>query len=88
MTGKNIKLNLQNDLLLISDVPINKNVKVDIKIAASGEVEAIKMVKQSGSENIDNSIKRVINDTLTYMKPPSHGIISKPVVITLSVNLN
>ena len=43
---------------------------------------------KSNLRAVDNSIKRVINDTLTYMKPPSHGIISKPVVITLSVNLN
>lgn len=88
LIGKNVKLNLQNDLLLVNDIPVNKIVKVDINIASNGNVNSIKMVSSSGSPSIDNSIKKVITDTLTYMKPPSHGIISKSVVITLSVELN
>ena len=88
LTGKNIKLNLQNDLLLVNDIPINKTVKIDINIASNGNVNSIKMVSSSGSEAIDNSIKKVINDTLTYMKPPSHGIMVKPVYVTLTIELN
>ena len=30
LIGKTIKLNLQNDLLLVSDIPINKMAKADI----------------------------------------------------------
>ena len=88
LTGKNIKLNLQNDLLLVNDIPINKTVKIDINIASNGNVNSIKMVSSSGSEAIDNSIKKVINDTLTYMKPPSHGIMVKPVYVTLTIEMN
>ncbi len=88
LTGKNIKLNLQNELLLVNDIPINKTVKTDIKIASNGEIDSIKITTSSGSELIDASVKKVITDTLTYMKPPSHGIISKPINITLTAEMN
>ena len=88
LIGKNVKLNLQNDLLLVNDIPKNKIVKVDIRIAANGDVDSIKMANSSGSSAIDSSVKKVVNDTLTYMKPPSHGIISRPVEITLTLELN
>lgn len=88
LTGKNVKLNLQNDLLLVNDIPINKIVKVDINIASNGNVNSIKMASSSGSPAIDASIKKVISDTLTYMRPPAHGIISKTANITLSIELN
>ena len=88
LIGKNVKLNLQNDLLLVNDIPINKLVKVDINIAPNGNVNSIKLTSSSGSPSIDSSIKKVVTDTLTYMKPPSHGVISKSVNITLSVELN
>lgn len=88
LIGKNVKLNLQNDLLLVNDIPANKIVKVDINIASNGNVNSIKMASSSGSVAIDASVEKVIGDTLTYMKPPSHGIISKPVTVTLTVELN
>ncbi len=88
LAGKNIKLNLQNELLLVNDIPINKIVKIDIKISPNGNVDSIKVVASSGSELIDTTVKKVITDTLTYMKPPSHGIISKSVEVTLSAEMN
>lgn len=88
LTGKNIKLNLQNELLLVNDIPVNKVVKADIRIASNGDIDSIKITTSSGSELIDASVKKVITDTLTYMKPPSHGIISRPVDITLTAEMN
>ncbi len=88
LIGKNVKLNVQNDLLLVSDIPTNKIAKVDIRIESSGDVQFIKISKSSGSEAIDNSILKVVGDTLKYMKPPGHGIISKKVDVTLVVELN
>ena len=88
LTGKNIKLNLQNELLLVNDIPVNKSVKADIKIASNGDIDSIKITTSSGSQLIDASVKKVITDTLTYMKPPSHGIISRPINITLTAEMN
>lgn len=87
LTGKNIKLNLQNDLLLVNDVPINKSATVVIKIASSGDVTGLYLTQTSGSRAIDSSIVKVIKDTLKYMKPPSHGIIARPVEASLTIEL-
>ena len=87
LAGKNIKLNLQNELLLINDVPINKQVMVNIKIASNGDVQGVKIAQKSGSPSIDSLIKRVVKDTLKYMKPPAHGIIAKPVEVSLTLEL-
>lgn len=86
-TGKNIKLNLQNELLIVNDIPINKEIRTDIKLTSHGEVISVKILKSSGSEPIDLAVKRVVEDTLKYLKPPvvSH---SKSFVITLTVSLN
>ena len=88
LIGKNIKLNLQNDLLLINEIPTNKMAKVDIRIAQNGDVEEIKLVTTSGSNLIDNSIRKIVKETLTYMKPPHLGIKAKFADITLTVELN
>ena len=88
LIGKNIKLNLQNDLLLVNDIPANKIVKTDIIIASNGSVNSIKITHSSGSPAIDASIEKIVNETLTYMKPPSHGIMSRAVNVTLTVELN
>ena len=88
LIGKTIKLNLQNDLLLVDDIPVNKKAKADIQIMASGAVNSVKITYSSGSRTVDDTILKVINETLSYMKPPKHGIIAKPVVITLCLDLN
>lgn len=88
LIGKNVKLNLQNDLLLVNDIPVNKVAKVDINIASNGNVNSIKMSASSGTPSIDASIKKIVNETFSYMKPPAHGIISKSVDITLTIELD
>jgi len=88
LAGKNIKLNLQNDLLLVNDVPVNKMVRLDIRVSADGDVEFVKLISSSGSDQIDASVRKVVKETLNFMKPPSHGIISKPIDITLTTELN
>ena len=88
LIGKNVKLNLQNELLLVNDAPTNKIVKVDINIASNGNVNSVKMAASSGSVPIDSSIRKIVSETLTYMKPPAHGIASKTADITLIIELN
>ncbi len=87
-TGKNIKLNLQNELLLVRDVPINRLITVNIKITSGGDVQSVNMIQTSGSPAIDAAINKVVKDTLRYMKPPAHGIIAKPVDASLTIELN
>lgn len=87
LAGKNVKLNLQNDLLLVNDFPSNKIAKADINIDSSGKINDIKITNTSGSNAIDSTIIKVISDTMKYMKPPSVGIINKSANITLILEL-
>ncbi len=87
LVGKNIKLNLQNDLLLSSDFAKNNVIKLSIRIASNGDVIGIKILQGSGSEPIDNIIKKSVSETLMYMKPPSHGFIARPVDVILIISL-
>ncbi len=87
LIGKNIKLNLQNELLLVNDIPISKAVQLDIKIAPTGDVVGINIIKTSGSTTIDQTVLKVVKDTLKYIKPPSLGFTVKNSTVTLSVDL-
>lgn len=87
LAGKNIKLNLQNDLLLSSDFAKNNVIKLSIRIASNGEIVGMTILQSSGSEPIDAIIKKSVMETLTFMKPPSHGLIARPVDATLIISL-
>ena len=73
--------------MLSSDFAKNNVIKLSIRIASNGDVIGMKMLQSSGSEPIDNIIKKSVSETLLYMKPPSHGLISRPVDVTLVINL-
>ncbi len=88
LIGKTIKLNLQNDLLLVDDIPVNKLAKVDFEVMPNGNVKSIKITYSSGSKTVDNTILKVAKETLSYTKPPSHGIVKKPAIITLILELH
>jgi len=87
LVGKNIKLNLQNDLLLSNDTAKNSLIKVDIKFGHSGDIQSLKMAQSSGSNNIDEIIKKSVKETLSYMKPPQSGFGTKSAEITLVIEL-
>lgn len=87
LVGKNVKLNLQNDLLLSNDFAKNSVIKLSIRISSSGEIIDMKILQSSGSVPIDNIIKKSVTETLQYMKPPSHGLISRPLEVVLVISL-
>ncbi len=87
LVGKNIKLNLQNDLLLSNDTAKNSVIKVDIKFAHNGDIQTLKVAQGSGSNNIDEIIKKSVKETLSYMKPPQSGFGTKTAEITLVIEL-
>lgn len=87
LVGKNVKLNLQNDLLLSNDFAKNSVIKLSIRISSSGEIIDMKILQSSGSVPIDNIIKKSVSESLQYMKPPSHGLISRPLEVVLVISL-
>lgn len=87
LVGKNIKLNLQNDLLLSNDTAKNSLIKVDIKFGHNGDIQTLKIAQTSGSTQIDDIIKKSVRETLSYMKPPQSGFGTKTAEITLVIEL-
>lgn len=87
LVGKNIKLNLQNDLLLSNDTAKNSLIKVDIKFTHNGDIQSLKIAQTSGSNQIDEIIKKSVRETLSYMKPPQSGFGTKSAEITLVIEL-
>ena len=88
MSGKNIKLNLQNDLLLINDVPTNGKAMVEVVLASNGSVLDVDIIESSGSRLVDDTIKKVVIDTLRRMKPPAINSAEPENSIVLKLILN
>lgn len=86
MAGKNLKLNLQNDLLLATEMAYSNKVVVDIEIGGNGNVNASNVVVSSGSKQIDKIVLQSIKNTLQYLKVPTSELGNKSVVATLIIN--
>lgn len=86
MAGKNLKLNLQNDLLLATEMAYSNKVVVDIEIGGNGNVNASNIVVSSGSKQIDKIVLQSIKNTLQYLKVPTSELGNKSVVATLIIN--
>lgn len=86
MAGKNLKLNLQNDLLLATEMAYSNKVVVDLEIAGNGNLNASNVVVSSGSKQIDKIVLQSIKDTLKYLKVPTSELGGKSVIATLIIN--
>lgn len=67
--GKSIKLTLSSDLLLTSEYIYSNQVKVDLKLSKDGNIQSSKVIKSSGSEEVDKIVLRTVNETLNVVKP-------------------
>ncbi len=85
IAGKNIKLNLQNDLLLTNDIAKNKEIRAEIQFINDGTIMSMKIAKGSGSGAIDKIVEKSIFETFSYMKPPkiNAGAVNLTLVISL-----
>ncbi len=88
MSGKNIKLNLQNDLLLVNDVPTNKVAIVEVLLSSNGTVLKVDTYQSSGSRIVDDTVKKVVTDTIRRMKPPIIKSKEPENSILLKIDLN
>lgn len=86
MAGKNLKLNLQNDLLLATEMAYSNKIVVDLEIAGNGNLNAENVVVSSGSKQIDKIVLQSIKDTLKYLKVPTSELRGKSTVATLIIN--
>lgn len=86
IAGKNLKLNLQNNLLLATEMAYSNKVVVNIQINGSGSLQASSIATSSGSKQIDNIVLQSVKETLMYLKMPSSELRGKTVNATLIIN--
>lgn len=84
--GKNIQMNLQNDLANASDVAFNNTVKVSFEIAQDNTLKGIQVLTSSGSDKIDDIILRSIKNTLKYINVPKLKDYKSDYFLTLIIN--
>lgn len=86
VAGKNLKLNLQNELLLSDNLAYSDRVIVDIVIEKNGNIQSCKITRTSGSKGIDKIVLQSVNETLRYLKVPTEEINGSSVNATLIIS--
>jgi hypothetical protein len=86
IAGKNLKLNLQNDLLLSTEMAYSNKVVVDLKIGKDGSLQSDEIVASSGSKQIDKIVLQTVKETLRYLKMPSSELMGDSFDATLIIN--
>lgn len=86
MAGKNLKLNLQNDLLLATEMAYSNKVVIDMEVTKDGSVQASNVTISSGSKQIDKIVLQSVKETLKYLKMPAGDVNRPSVPVTLIIN--
>ena len=86
IAGRTLKLTLQNDILVATELPFSNKVMLDIKILPSGNIASSDFIISSGSKQIDNIVLQSVKDTFKYVRPPLGEIPSPNSNITLIIN--
>ena len=84
--GKNIQMNLQNDLANSADVVFNNIVKVSLTIAPDNSMKGLQILESSGSDKIDEEISKSIKNTLKYISVPKIKNHNSDYFLTLIIN--
>lgn len=86
IAGRTLKLSLQSDLLVATELPFSNKIMLDLKIAPSGNLVTSDFVISSGSKQIDNIVLQSVKDTLKYVRPPLGEIQAPNTNFTLIIN--
>lgn len=86
IAGKNLKLALQNDLLLATDIPYSNSVIIDLKVNSGGDLQSTKIMTSSGSKQIDTIVLQSVKETLKYVKLPQGEVSGNNLNVTLIIN--
>jgi len=86
MAGRNLKLNLQNNLLLATEMAYSNKVIVDLSIGKNGDLKSSNISVSSGSKQIDNIVLQSVKETLKYLKVPASEISGDSFAATLIIN--
>lgn len=86
MAGKNLKLNLQNDLLLATEMAYSNKVVVDLEITKDSILQSETIAVSSGSKQIDKIVLQSVKETLKYLKLPASEVNGNSINATLIIN--
>lgn len=86
IAGKSLKLSLQNDLLLTTELAYSPKMVIDLKLTNSGFLQSSNVIVSSGSKQIDKIVLQSVKDTLNYVKLPSGEVRTPSVNATLIIN--
>lgn len=86
MAGKNLKLNLQNDLLLANEMAYSNKIIINLNIAKDGSLISENIAVSSGSKQIDKIVLQSVKNTLRYLKMPSSELNSNSTPTSLIIN--
>lgn len=84
--GKNIQMNLQNDLANSADVTFNPSIKVSFEIAPDNTMKGMQVLESSGSDKIDETVLRSIKNTLKYVSVPKLKDFKSDYFLTIVIN--
>lgn len=86
VAGKNLKLNLQNDLLLATEMAYSNKVIIDLGINKDGTLKSESVVTSSGSKQIDKIVLQSVKETLKYLKMPTGELAGTSINATVIIN--
>lgn len=86
--GKNIKLNLENEFIIIGELPRNKDLQLRIEFSNNASVKNISFITSSGTKQIDDTILNSLYEILSYVKAPKKGFIMPDVEMILNISLS
>ncbi len=86
IAGKNLKLNLQNNLLLATEMAYSNKVVVNLNISPNGALQSQNIVSSSKSKQIDKIVLQSVKETLMYLKMPSSELNGSSINATLIIN--
>ena len=73
-------------MLLVSQYAYSNQMKVDLKLSSDGTLRDSKVVKSSGSEQIDNIVVQTVKDTLNVIKPATGEVPTPDFHLALIIN--
>ncbi len=70
IAGKNLQINLKNDLLNATEFAYNDGVKVLIEVGKDNNIKKLEVLNSSGSQQVDEIVLQSIKATLKYINVP------------------
>ena len=86
VAGKNLQMNLQNDLANTTEFAYNNKIHLNFQVTKNNEIKNLQVLDSSGSEQIDNVVLRSIKETLKYINAPNIKEVKGDYNLSLIIN--